>query len=196
MNLTVFQWYIIVINVVAFLVYFIDYQIYKHGGDGIKPEVICNLVTLCGGAIGTLIAEVLCERKVTKLNAQSRIYTMVLLIIQVAFFWALWGPNHERARIQAMSFFENHKILCFYYIFINIVAFVAFAVDKIKAMVGAWRIREVVLLGLCLLGGGIGGILAMDICNHKVKSMHFMFGVPFMICAHLVLIVLITAKII
>ena len=31
-------------------------------------------------------------------------------------------------------------------------------------------------------------MLAMDICNHKVKSMHFMVGVPLLICAHLVLI--------
>lgn len=66
--------------------------------------------------------------------------------------------------------------------------FVVFAIDKIKAMVGAWRIREIVLLGLCLIGGGGGGFLAMDLCNHKVKSMHFMVGVPMMICAHLVLI--------
>ena len=66
--------------------------------------------------------------------------------------------------------------------------FFVFAIDKIKAMMGSWRIREVILLGLCLLGGGVGGILAMDICNHKVKSMHFMVGVPMLICAHLVLL--------
>ena len=55
-------------------------------------------------------------------------------------------------------------------------------------MLGAWRIREIILLGLCLIGGGAGGLLAMDLCNHKVKSMHLMVGVPMMICAHLVLI--------
>ena len=62
---------------------------------------------------------------------------------------------------------------------------------RIKAMLGAWRIREIILLGLCLIGGGTGGLLAMDLCNHKVKSMHFVVGVPMMICAHLVLIVFI-----
>ena len=196
MSLTSFQWYVIAINIIAFLVYTIDYQIYKHGGDGIKPEVLCNIVTIFGGAFGTLVAEVLWNRRINKLNAQSRIYTVVCLIIQIAFFWVLWGPNHETAKAQALSFYDSHKNLCVYYLIINIVTFILFAIDKIKALVGAWRIREVILLGLCLLGGGVGGILAMDICNHKVKSAHFMFGVPLMICAHLSLMVLITAGII
>ena len=188
MSLTSFQWYVIAINIIAFLVYTIDYQIYKHGGDGIKPEILCNIVTIFGGAFGTLVAEVLWNRRINKLNAQSRIYTVVCLIIQIAFFWVLWGPNHETAKAQALSFYDSHKNLCVYYLIINIVTFILFAIDKIKALVGAWRIREVILLGLCLLGGGVGGILAMDICNHKVKSMHFMVGVPLLICAHLVLI--------
>lgn len=188
MAITNFQWYVIAINVIAFLVYTIDFQIYNHGGDGIKPEVICNLVTICGGAVGTLIAEILWDRKINKLNAQSRIYTFVWLILQVAFFWAIWGPNRETVKEHALAFYDEHKILCIYYAGINVVTFVVFAIDKIKAMVGAWRIREIVLLGLCLIGGGGGGFLAMDLCNHKVKSMHFMVGVPMMICAHLVLI--------
>lgn len=195
MSLTAFQWYVIAINTIAFLVYTIDYQIYKHGGDGIKPEILCNIVTIFGGAFGTLVAEVLWNRRINKFNAQSRIYTVVCLIIQIAFLWVLWGPNHETAKTQALSFYDSHKILCVYYLIINFVTFIVFAIDKIKALVGAWRIREVILLGLCLLGGGVGGILAMDICYHKVKSTHFMFGVPLMICAHLSLIVLITAGI-
>ena len=84
MTLTNFQWYVIAINIVAFLVYTIDFQIYNHGGDGIKPAVLCNLVTICGGALGTLVAEVLWDRKINKVNAQSRIYTLVWLILQAA----------------------------------------------------------------------------------------------------------------
>lgn len=188
MTLSIFQWYVIAINIVAFLVYTIDFQIYNHGGDGIKPAVLCVLVTICGGAPGTLVAEVLWDRKINKINAQSRIYTLVWLILQVAFFWSFWGPNRETVKAYALILYNEHKIPCIYYAAINLVTFVIFAIDKIKAMIGVWRIREVILLGLCLLGGGVGGILAMDICNHKVKSMHFMVGVPLLICAHLVLI--------
>ena len=69
-----------------------------------------------------------------------------------------------------------------------------FAADKIKAMTGAWRIREAVLLGLCLAGGGAGGISAMDICNHKVRSMRFVAGVPVSIGAHLIFLIFIAAR--
>ena len=37
MGLSILQWYVIAINVVASLVFAIDYQIYIHGGSGIKP---------------------------------------------------------------------------------------------------------------------------------------------------------------
>ena len=74
MHLTTLQWYVIAINVIAFLLYTIDFQIYIHGGEGVKPAVICNLVTICGGAIGTLIAELVWDRKIGKTNLQSRVY--------------------------------------------------------------------------------------------------------------------------
>jgi len=191
MSLTFFQWYIIVINLIAFIVFIIDYQIYCHGGEGIQPQVLCNLVTIFGGAFGAFVAETLCQRKITKYNVQSRIYTFIWLFLQLVFFWILWGPNHEAAREQILSFYNGHRIICIYYAGINVVSFIAFAADKIKAMRGAWRISEFSLLGLCLIGGGVGGILAMDICNHKVTKMYFMFGVTAMICLHLVLLSLV-----
>lgn len=187
MHLTTFQWYVIAINVIAFLVFTIDYLIYTGGGDGIKPEVLCNLVTICGGAMGALIAELLWDRKFTKKNAQSRIYSIVWLIVQIAFFLAIWGPNRNVVKERALDFFEEHKILCIYYAAINVITFFVFAIDKIKAILGKYRIRELFLFGLCILGGGIGGLLSMDLFNHKVSKMHFMFGVPATICAHFVL---------
>ena len=89
------------------------------------------------------------------------------------------------------TFYNEHTVLCWYYAAINIITFTAFAIDKIKAMMGAWRIREAVLLGLCLLGGGVGGFLAMHICHHKVNSMKFKIGVPVLVCVHVGLMLLI-----
>lgn len=189
MTLTLFQLYLAVINIAAFIVYTIDFQIYIHGGKGIKPQVLLNLVTICGGALGTIIAEVLWDRKINKLNAQSRIYTIFWLLIQLVVVLGLYGPNHEKAMQYIYEFYASHWFLCIYVVLINIVTFFAFAIDKIKAMLGKWRIRELILLGLALIGGSAGGLLAMDIFNHKVKSMHFMIGVPLMLIAHLFLLI-------
>lgn len=46
MSLSIFQRYCIGINIIAFLVFTIDFLIYKHGGDGIKPEFLADVVTL------------------------------------------------------------------------------------------------------------------------------------------------------
>ncbi|WP_294291896.1 DUF1294 domain-containing protein [Pseudobutyrivibrio sp.] len=153
-----------------------------------KPEVLLNIVTIAGGAFGTLVSELLWDRKVNKINAQSRIYTLVWLMIQFAIFWIIWGPNKDGAKMKIISFLSEHFIMCTFYLFINLLTFIVFGIDKIKAILGKWRIKEIYLLGLCLLGGSAGGLLAMDIFNHKVKSSHFMFGVPIMLCAHLVII--------
>ncbi len=40
MSLSIFQWYCIGINIIAFLVFAIDFLIYKHGGD---MQLHCSL---------------------------------------------------------------------------------------------------------------------------------------------------------
>ena len=185
MNLDNFQRYLIIINIVAFLVYTLDYHLYKKGKE-VKPQVICNLVTTFGGALGTAIAEFRCEPKLNKINLLSRIYTITWLILQIILVLGLYGPNNERAKMFFAEFYNEHKLLCMYLVLINVITFVVFAIDKVKAMMHKWRIREIVLLGLALIGGSVGGFLAMDFLNHKVKSNHFMVGIPMMIAVHLV----------
>ena len=85
----------------------------------------------------------------------------------------------------------NYNALCIYYAAINVVTFAAFAIDKIKAIMGAWRIRESVLLGLCALGGGVGGLLGMYVCHHKVRNRTFTTAVPALIFVHVALVAVI-----
>lgn len=60
-----------------------------------------------------------------------------------------------------------------YLIVFSMIAFFAYALDKRKAIVGAWRIPESLLLGFSFFGGGIGGYLAMHIFRHKTKKIKF-----------------------
>ena len=65
--------------------------------------------------------------------------------------------------------------LLYYLIVINIVTFLVYGIDKWKAKQGSWRISEVSLLILAVIGGCIGALLGMKIWHHK--TMHKKFKV-------------------
>jgi uncharacterized membrane protein YsdA (DUF1294 family) len=72
-------------------------------------------------------------------------------------------------------------LLTGYLLGMNAVAFVLYAIDKLKAKMDAWRISENVLIWMAILGGSVGALLAMIICRHKIRVPKFRFGVPVII---------------
>lgn len=81
------------------------------------------------------------------------------------------------------------KYILIYLIVINLITFIVFAIDKIYAIKKKWRYKEVSLLGMCFVGGAIGGFLAMHLFHHKTKKKVFVIGVPLIIIIHLVIII-------
>ncbi len=79
-----------------------------------------------------------------------------------------------------------HSSLILYLVIINVITFVIFGVDKYKAIRQEWRIRESTLLGLALIGGSIGGWLAMYIFHHKTKKVKFFVGIPVILAIQIV----------
>ena len=69
----------------------------------------------------------------------------------------------------------------YYLLAVNIITFIVFAVDKAKAIRGQWRVSEAALLGLSLIGGAIGGLLAMYMLHHKTRKPRFAVGLPLML---------------
>jgi len=61
---------------------------------------------------------------------------------------------------------------------INLGTFVLYGADKRRAKRDAWRIPEKALFLPVLLGGGLGGILGMNLFHHKTKHWYFRFGLP------------------
>ena len=61
---------------------------------------------------------------------------------------------------------------------INIVAFLAYGLDKQKAKQNRWRIQEKVLLGLAAAGGSVGAFAGMRLFRHKTQKLKFSVGVP------------------
>ena len=70
----------------------------------------------------------------------------------------------------------------------NVVTFFMYGVDKWKAKMSKWRIRETALLGLAVFGGSIGAWLGMKVWHHKTQHKKFKYGVPAIIIVQLAII--------
>ncbi len=65
------------------------------------------------------------------------------------------------------------KLYTIYLLVCSLITFILYAVDKSRAKRGEWRISEATLLSFSLLGGGVGGYLAMHAVRHKTKKWYF-----------------------
>ena len=79
------------------------------------------------------------------------------------------------------------KILLLILIALNLVAFVLYGLDKLKAKRGAWRIPEATLLLIAALGGSLGALLGMELFRHKTKHWKFKILVPLFLAIHVAL---------
>lgn len=86
------------------------------------------------------------------------------------------------------------KYLYIWLIIINIITFAVFGIDKKKAIDGKFRISESALFLLLLLGGSLGGFIAMHTFHHKTKKWYFKFGIPLILIAQVLLIIFIAKK--
>ncbi len=64
-------------------------------------------------------------------------------------------------------------VLAVAYLLASIACFLAYALDKSAAAQGRWRISEGTLLGLGLLGGWPGAIVAQQVLRHKSSKASF-----------------------
>ena len=58
------------------------------------------------------------------------------------------------------------------------ITFTLFAMDKRRAVRHEWRIPEARLMLFSLIGGSLGGLLAMVIVKHKTRHPKFIIGMP------------------
>lgn len=72
-------------------------------------------------------------------------------------------------------------MLLLYLIVVNLITFFNFILDKKKSREEMWRIPESQLLFLSLIGGSLGGIIAMILVRHKTKKTKFIIGMPILL---------------
>lgn len=177
MKLSTFEYYLLIINVLGFILFAINTWLYSHTAEG-QIDIVLTIASLLGGSAGILLSILIFDRKAKKGNMMSRIFVACFFVIQIVIYLMVKGYLAENITFAFWNFFDEHKILLIYLVIINFVTFAAFAVDKIAAIERKSRIRIVTLLGLSFIGGSIGALIAMYLLRHKTRKDYFTVGVP------------------
>ena len=187
MEIGFFGCYLIVINVVGFILFAVNTWLYSHTAEK-QVDAALTITSLLGGSVGILLSIFLFDRKAEKGNMMSRVFIACIFVIQIVIFLVMKGHIADNITLAFWTFFDKYKILLVYLGIINFVTFAVFAVDKFAAIEHRSRIRIVTLLGLAFIGGSIGGLLAMYLFRHKTKKDYFTVGIPLIIVMQIVVI--------
>lgn len=79
--------------------------------------------------------------------------------------------------------FDWQTVLFAYLAAVNLLLFAVMGADKSFAQKHRRRVPERTLFALCLLGGGLGGILGMQVFRHKTRHLKFVVGFPLIFIA-------------
>ena len=187
MELGRFDYYLIAVNIIGFILYLINTWLYSHTAEG-QIDTVLTITSLLGGSFGIILSIRLFDRKAEKGNMMSRVFVSSVLVIQIILFLMIKGHIKSELTFAFWDFFESYKLLIVYLLVINIVTLILFAVDKIAAIEHRSRIRIVTLLGLAFIGGSVGALVAMYVFHHKTKQDYFSVGVPLIILMQVVVL--------
>ena len=79
--------------------------------------------------------------------------------------------------------------ILYYLIAINVITFLTYGIDKLKAKKGKWRIPESTLLLLAIIGGSIGAWLGIKVWHHKTLHKKFKYGIPLIVIAQIAIVI-------
>lgn len=185
-----FVTYLLAANVVAFLAYTVDFfpcGLFPKLDDSKANAIVMCLFPIAGGAVGTLLALFVCcgrlpGHRINKDNVAWWFLAFVCLVVWGAITIAATGlmPASLNGLLASWNL-TALKALGIYLAVINLVTLVVFITDKAAASNGndpRKRMPEACLLGLCLAGGSVGGLIGMYATRHKTKKWYFVYGLP------------------
>ncbi len=82
----------------------------------------------------------------------------------------------------------NHEYYIYYFAAVNLIAFVMFAWDKMRAAQHQRRTSEKALFGIALIGGSLGAWAGMYVFRHKTKHWYFQLGIPLILVLQILLV--------
>lgn len=77
-----------------------------------------------------------------------------------------------------------------YIVIINIISLIIYGIDKLLAIKHLYRVSEIALITLSIIGGSIGSILGMIIFHHKTKKIKFLILNPLILIIQIIFLII------
>ena len=180
MKFGIVEIYLLAINVLGFAVGAINSKIRSNKEEG-KSDIVLAILSILGGAIGTLVSVLVFDRKAEKGNMLSRVIMSCLVVIDIIVYLIYKGFVARNLTFAFWNILIKYPISLIYLALINTVTFFVYLKDKKAAEKGKDRVKIVTLLSLSFIGVSIGAICGMYILHHKTNKSYFTVGVPLMI---------------
>ncbi len=181
------EYYLIAINIFGFL-YFILYSFLLVRDKSSIFDTLLTIISLLGGSLGIFVSILIFDRKSRKETMMSRVFVICVLVIQLILYIFFKGGFFEDLSFAVWEFFDAYSWIIIYLTAVNIITLIAFGIDKLKAIYKRTRIRIATLLGLSLIGGTVGGLIAMYVFRHKTRVDYFTVGLPIMLVMQIVVV--------
>lgn len=85
-------------------------------------------------------------------------------------------------------------LLLFCIIGVDVITFVVYGIDKLKAKKGKWRLPETTLFLLAIVGGSVGAWCGVKVWHHKTMHAKFKYGIPLIMAMQAGLLVCLMTK--
>lgn len=86
---------------------------------------------------------------------------------------------------------NKDRYFLYYYIFINVYAFILIWIDKYRSRNRKFRVRELIFFVVSIIGGALGSVMGMTVFRHKTQKESFYIGIPLIFILNIITVVLI-----
>lgn len=86
------------------------------------------------------------------------------------------------------------QLILIYLLAINVFAFFLYGIDKWKAKRSKWRIPEMTLMSIAVIGGSVGAWIGMKVWHHKTMHKKFKYGIPLILFAQIAIVLFISFR--
>ena len=136
MDLSIFQNYLFIINIIGLVLYLINLLLYRYTADS-EIDSLITIVSLLGGSIGILVPLLIFQRKLNKEKESimmSTVFLYCIIPIQIVLYFMIVNGAFSIQFNKLKNFFFFFSILLKYLLVINIITFFTYGVDKLLAI--------------------------------------------------------------